>query len=89
MPTFSLSALSWDYSSHTWHTHRDTYDKIVFDDLRNNAVLTASLVYLSAEDPDFVDRSRRTVMTGRGGEPMEWPACQPAVRSSQASPRMQ
>jgi hypothetical protein len=87
-PGFSLGALSWDYSSHTWHTHRDTYDKLVFDDLRNNVVLTASLVYLSADDPNFVDRTRRAVMTGRGGGPAQWPACVPAERTSRGSPRM-
>jgi carboxypeptidase Q len=87
-PGFSLSALSWDYGSHTWHTQRDTFDKLVFDDLRNNAVLAASLVYLASEDPEFVDRTRRTVITGRGGAPAQWPACQLAVRSSRNSPRM-
>lgn len=88
-PAFSLGALSWDYGSHTWHTHRDTFDKLVFDDLKNNAVLTASLTYLSADDPAFVDRTRREVMTSRSGEPMAWPECQPADRSSAVSPRMQ
>jgi hypothetical protein len=87
-PGFSLGALSWDYGSHTWHTHRDTYDKLVFDDLRNNVVLTASLTYLSANDPTFVDRTRRSVMTGRGGGPASWPTCQPATRSSPESERM-
>ena len=87
-PGFSLGALSWDYGSHTWHTHRDTYDKLVFDDLRNNAVLTASLVYLSADDPEFVDRTRRTVIAGQNGQPGSWPTCQPAVRRSADSPRM-
>jgi hypothetical protein len=87
-PGFSLGALSWDYGSHTWHTHRDTFDKLIWDDLKNNAVLTASLVYLSAEDPEFVDRTRRSVITGRGGQPASWPECQPAVRSSDQSPRM-
>jgi hypothetical protein len=88
-PGFSLGALSWDYGSHTWHTHRDTYDKLIWDDLKNNAVLTASLTYLAAEDPEFVDRTRRTVITGRNGQPGSWPECQPAVRSSKESPRMQ
>jgi len=81
-PAFPLSALSWDYTSHTWHTNRDTYDKLVFDDLRNNVVLTASLVYLAASDPELVDRTRRTVIAGRGGGPGEWPACRPAARMS-------
>lgn len=87
-PGFSLGALSWDYGSHTWHTHRDTYDKLVFDDLRNNAVLTASLVYQSADDPTFVDRTRRTVISGRGGGPGQWPTCTPAQRTSVGSERM-
>ncbi len=84
-PGFSLGALSWDYSSHTWHTHRDTYDKLIFDDLKNNAVLTASLVYLSSEDPDFVSRRQR-VIAGRGGRPGQWPTCRDAQRSSPNSP---
>ena len=88
-PGFSLGALSWDYGSHTWHTHRDTYDKLVFDDLKNNAVLTASLTYLAAEDPEFVDRTRRTVITGRNGQPGQWPTCSSATRRSSDSPRMQ
>jgi len=81
-PAFPLSALSWDYSTHTWHTNRDTYDKLIFDDLRNNVVLTASLAYLSSEDPDFVSRRRRDVLTGRGGGPGTWPECRAAARSS-------
>jgi carboxypeptidase Q len=87
-PAFSLGALSWGYRASTWHTHRDTYDKLVFDDLKNNAVLTASLVYLASEDPDFVDRTRRTVITGRDGQPAQWPECRPAQRTSSGSPRM-
>ena len=87
-PGFNLGALSWDYGSHTWHTHRDTYDKLIFDDLRNNAVLTASLVYLAANDPERVSRERRTNIRGFGGQPGSWPACSPADRSSQSSERM-
>ncbi len=88
-PGFNLGALSWDYGSHTWHTHRDTYDKVVFDDLRNNAVLTASLAYLAAQSPERVSRERRDIITDFQGQPVAWPECQPAVRRSQDSPRMQ
>ena len=38
--------MSWDYGAYTWHTNRDTYDKIVPEDLKRNATLTAMLVYL-------------------------------------------
>jgi hypothetical protein len=53
-PTFGLGALSWDYNTITWHTDRDTYDKVVFDDLKSNATLTAMLAYLASEDPSHV-----------------------------------
>ena len=89
-PGFNLGALSWDYGSHTWHTHRDTFDKLVFDDLRANAVLVASLVYLASEDPERVARTRRTVFPENPftGRESRWPACNEAVRDSRNSPRM-
>ena len=87
-PGINLSALSWDYGSHTWHTHRDTFDKLVFDDLKNNAVLAASLVYLASEDDQRVSRERRELIMGLGGTGGRWPECTPAVRSSRASQRM-
>jgi carboxypeptidase Q len=57
-PAFGLGALPWDYGNYTWHTNRDTYDKIVFDDLRSNATLTAMLAYLASEDPRMITRER-------------------------------
>ena len=87
-PGINLSALSWDYGSHTWHTHRDTFDKLVFDDLKNNAVLAASLVYLASEDDRRVSRERRELIMGLGGTGGRWPECTPAVRSSRDSQRM-
>ncbi len=89
-PGFNLGALNWDYGSLTWHTQRDTFDKLVFDDLKNNAVLVASLVYLASEDPGRVGRERRVMPTNpRTGQQSEWPACGAAVRDSRNSPRMQ
>jgi Iap family predicted aminopeptidase len=58
LPGFSLGSLNWNYGAETWHTERDTYDKVVFDDLKANAVLTAMLVYLASEDPTFIGRER-------------------------------
>jgi carboxypeptidase Q len=89
-PAFNLSALSWDYSPYTWHTNRDTFDKIVFDDLRNNAVLVAMLVYLASEDPERVSRERRTAfpVSSFTGQPGSWPTCQPAARSWGESARV-
>ena len=57
-PSFGLGGLNWDYGNYTWHTDRDTYDKIVFDDLKANATLAAMLVYLASEDPQKITRER-------------------------------
>lgn len=58
LPAFGLGALNWDYGNYTWHTNRDTYDKVVFDDLESNATLTAMLVYLASEDSTKITRER-------------------------------
>jgi hypothetical protein len=79
-PAFGLGALGWNYGTVTWHTNRDTYDKVVFDDLRNNATLTAMLAYLAAEDDAKISRERRILPAGRGGGPGQWPACQDGAR---------
>lgn len=74
VPAFNLSSNSWLYGSYTWHTNRDTYDKIVFDDLRNNAVLTAILVYMACEDPAKTSREKIVLpVNNNTGEPGKWP----------------
>jgi len=50
-PGFRLQSNYPDYRQYTWHTEIDTYDKLVFDDLRNNATLAAMLAYMASEDP--------------------------------------
>jgi carboxypeptidase Q len=50
-PVIGLGGVSWDYGNLTWHTNRDTYDKVVPADLMNNATLVAMLVYEADKDP--------------------------------------
>jgi carboxypeptidase Q len=80
-PAFTLSSLSWDYGTYTWHTNRDTYDKISFDDVRMNATIVAMLAYLAAEEPQMLPRERRTDLEGG------WPECREPARSHAQSPR--
>ncbi len=81
-PGFSLSSLSWDYWSYTWHTNRDTYDKLVFDDLRNNVILIATLAYMASEDPEKTSREKRVMpIHPRTGEQMTWPEMRAPERS--------
>jgi hypothetical protein len=60
-PAFFLYSLDWNYFAYTWHSNRDSYDKIVFDDLRHNATLLAMLVYAASEDPELISRRRSAV----------------------------
>ncbi len=81
VPAFSLSSLSWSYGNYTWHTNRDTYDKIVFDDVRNNAILTAILVYMACEHPEKTSREKAVLPNNpRTGQPGQWPQQGKATR---------
>lgn len=74
VPGFNLSALNWSYWDYTWHTNRDTYDKIIFDDLRSNAILTAILAYKASEDPKKTSRVQRVMpLNPRTGKVRTWP----------------
>jgi Zn-dependent M28 family amino/carboxypeptidase len=90
-PAFGLGAYRFDYGTYTWHTNRDTFDKISFEDLKNNATLAAMLVYMASEDPQRIPRDRIDMATapagrgnggGRGGGPPSWPNCVQAQRNS-------
>lgn len=82
-PAFGLSSLGYEYGTYTWHTNRDTFDKISWDDLRDNATLTAMLVYLAAEEAERLPRDRVQDLTNpRTGEARDWPACQQSARNS-------
>lgn len=80
-PGFSLSSLNWSYFNYTWHTNRDTYDKIVFDDVKNNAILAAILVYMACEDPEKTSREKAVLPVNPStGRVATWPAQTKATR---------
>ena len=82
IPAFMMGSLNWGYFGYTWHTQRDTYDKIVFDDLKYNAILAASLVYMACEEEDLVNRERRIMPLDKDGKNTEWPEFKKAERTS-------
>jgi len=81
VPAFSLNSQGWDYEAYTWHTNRDTFDKLIFDDLKYNAMLVAMLAYLAAEDPRRVPREHATTIDPKTGRPTPWPSCGPPARN--------
>lgn len=73
VPAFMLSSLSWGYFSNTWHTNLDTYDKLVFDDLKYNVILTAVMAYKASEEGKLVNREQRVLPAGSDGKLGIWP----------------
>jgi hypothetical protein len=81
-PGFRLQSHYPEYRQYTWHTNRDSFDKVVMDDLKNNATLTAMLAYLASEDPEKVSRTQRALPATPQGQPQTWPRCGTPRRSS-------
>ena len=88
-PAFGFFSYGWDYFSTTWHTNRDTFDKLVAEDLVHNATLTAMLAYAASEDPDPMPRDRLDPLPidSRTGQPMVWEPCPKATRKTVDSAR--
>jgi carboxypeptidase Q len=79
-PGLRLRSRDWEYYTYTWHTTRDTYDKLVFDDLETNAVMAAMFAYLASEDSLTVARDRRVLLNGDGST-APWPTCPTPLRN--------
>jgi len=88
VPAFFLTSSDWSYGDYTWHTNRDTYDKIDFGALKRNATLVALFAYEASEDPSLVPRTRRVPPTDpRTNQPMAVPVCREPTRSWAAAQR--
>ena len=86
-PGIGTGALSWDYSNTTWHTNRDTFDKIIAEDLKNNATFIAMLAYMASEDPEKFPRDLVPQGNNPDGTPRPWPACPGPTKSAAQSNR--
>ena len=81
-PGFFLTSADWNYTDYTWHTNRDTYDKISFNDVKRNATMIALLAYEASEDPEQLSRARRVPPTDpKTGQVVAPPTCLPGPRS--------
>ncbi|WP_412063594.1 M20/M25/M40 family metallo-hydrolase [Rubrivirga sp. IMCC45206] len=81
-PVLRLQSPYDEYRQYTWHTNLDTYDKIVFDDLKQNATLAAMLVYGASEDPGRLTRELAILPDDpRTGEPRTFGPCFPPRRA--------
>ena len=82
-PVLRLQSPYDEYRQYTWHTNLDTYDKIVFDDLRQNATLAAMLVYGASEDSGRMTRETANLpVDPRTGRPRTFGPCREPMRTA-------
>jgi carboxypeptidase Q len=62
LPGISLGQDSIEYGSHTWHTNLDTYERILEDDVKKDAVVVATAVYQLATRGELLPRFSKEMM---------------------------
>jgi carboxypeptidase Q len=77
VPSFRLGSYEWDYREYTWHSDRDTFDKIAIEEVKGNATLVAMLAYLASEEPELMPRDVRELPGDQ-----DWPACRTPMRTA-------
>jgi len=70
-----------EYQTHTWHTNLDTYERIVEQDVKQSAIVMASMVYHLAMRDELLPRFSKEEMPRRQGAPPPSPAPAPASSS--------
>ena len=93
LPGIGLGQDPIEYNSHTWHTNLDTYERILEDDVKKNAMVVAWAVYQLAMRDDLLPRFSKSEMPPK---PAEGPSAQPSptpsrrdTSSGRATPRGQ
>jgi len=71
-----------EYQSYTWHTNLDTYERIVEEDVKQSAIVMASMVYHVAMRDEVLPRFSKEEMPRRQGAPPPAPAPAPAAPST-------
>jgi carboxypeptidase Q len=67
-----------EYNSHTWHTNLDTYERILEDDVKKNAMIVAWSAYQLAMRDELLPRFSRADMPAKPATPATPETTQPA-----------
>lgn len=62
LPGINLSQDPIEYGSHTWHTNLDTYERILEEDVKKDAVIVATLLYELAMRDELLPRFSKEEM---------------------------
>src|SRR5687768_13539396 len=88
LPGIGLGQDPIEYNSHTWHTNLDTYERILEDDVKKDAMVVAWAVYQLAMRDDLLPRMSKADMPAKPPEePTTQPAPRPARPDSTSTPR--
>ena len=66
-----------EYNSHTWHTNLDTYERILEDDVKKDAIVVAWAVYQLATRDDLLPRFAKEEMPAKPAETPTQPSTTP------------
>lgn len=62
LPGIGLAQDTIEYGTHTWHTNLDTYERILEDDVKKNAIVVAFALYKLALRDELLPRFSREAM---------------------------
>jgi Zn-dependent M28 family amino/carboxypeptidase len=70
-----------EYGTHTWHTNLDTYERILEDDVKKDAMVVAWAVYQLATRDDLLPRYSKADMPAKPAEDTSSQPATPTVRT--------
>ena len=84
LPGIGMGQDTIEYGSHTWHTNLDTYERILEDDVKKDAIVVAYALYELAMRDDLLPRFSRESMPPpvrvASPTPTPTPVTSPAVK---------
>lgn len=81
LPGIGLAQDTIEYGTHTWHTNLDTYERILEDDVKKDAVVIAYALYQLAMRDELLPRFSRDQMPPPPPEPTPTPSPTPRPRN--------
>jgi hypothetical protein len=83
LPGISMGQDPIEYNSHTWHTNLDTYERILEDDVKKDAMVVAWAVYQLATRDELLPRFAKEEMPAKPAET----STQPSTTSERSAPK--
>jgi len=84
LPGIGMGQDPLEYGTHTWHTNLDTYERILEEDVKKDAMIVAWAVYQLAMRDELLPRFSKAEMPPKPAEtPTERPAPSPTRTSTQ------